>query len=289
MAPIVLVHGIFNYLAGVEPQVAAARHVARCRPRLVESLARFPVDEPEVVMAYYADLLRRDTPAWSQSPGGGENFTSMTAGQRRDAAEWLVTAGYCGPGDPQGRPTEFLRTWLDQLVGARGGRLSRIAQEQVVNRLERVIVASLREADAYTAWPGRRELVQERVAGVIRREAPAVVIAHSLGSYITYETLHAHPDLEVELLVTVGSPLRVPSLARRLDPPLRAGRGARPLGLGRWVNIADVGDLVAVPPKLGEVFPVDADETCDNGIDFHSLGAYLGNGLLAAAITPYIS
>jgi pimeloyl-ACP methyl ester carboxylesterase len=283
------VHGIFNYLAGQDPEAAAARLAAKCRPRLVESLRLFSVEAPEVAMAYYADLLRPDVPGPAQSAADAAGFEALTTEQQReDVAQWLMAAGYVEPEDPQNRAMKPLVAWLGRLVEERGSRLTRAVREQTVRRLERVIVAHLREAEAYTTWPGRRELVRERVAEVIRQETPAVVIAHSLGSYITYETLHACPELEVELLVTVGSPLRVPSLARRLDPALRAGRGAKPAGVRRWVNIADMGDLVAVPPKLGEVFPVDADETTDNGLDFHGLGGYLGNGLLAAAITPYI-
>ncbi|KOU14980.1 hypothetical protein [Streptomyces sp. WM6368] len=290
MAQVVLVHGVFNHLQGLSPQEAAAQHVAHCLPRLVESLARWSVAAPEVVMAYYADLLRPALPDEAQTAPDGYRFEDLrTDRQREQAADWLEAAGAPEPAGAMNQGTKQLREALGRLIDGRGGRLTRAARKQVVDRVERAIVAHLLEVEAYTAWPGRRELVRERVADVIRREAPAVVIAHSLGSYVTYETLHAYPELEVELLVTIGSPLRVPSLLRRLDPPLRSGRGARPDGVGRWVNLADVGDLVAIPPKLGEVFPVDADEVCDNGLDFHGLGAYLGNGLLAAAVIPYLS
>lgn len=289
MAPIVLVHGIFNHVRGASPEQAAARRVADCRPRLTESLRQLSFATPATVMAYYADLLRPDLPEQSQSVGDDTGFDSLGPQERAAAAEWLVAAGVVPPADPQNVSLAPLRQMLGWLVEQRGGGLSGTAREQTIRRLERVIVANLREVEAYTTWPQRRNLVRDRVAGVIRREAPAVVIAHSLGSYVTYETLHAHADLQVDLLVTVGSPLRLPFLARRLDPALRAGRGARPGGVKRWVNIADVGDVLAVPPKLAEVFPVDADETCDNGLGFHGIGGYLANGLLAAAVAPYIS
>ncbi|MFG2841074.1 hypothetical protein ACGFYE_39535 [Streptomyces zaomyceticus] len=126
--------------------------------------------------------------------------------------------------------------------------------------------------EAYTTWPERRRLVRERIADTLRNARPDVVIAHSLGTYTTYETLHANPDIKVGLLLTVGSPLRVPTLLRRLDPALQDGRGAKPTGVERWVNIADIGDVVAVATPLSAVFPVDQDETCDNGLGFHGLG-----------------
>jgi hypothetical protein len=289
MASVVLVHGIFNHVRGAAPEEAAARRAANCQPRLAEGLARLGVPPPEPVMAYYSDLLRRELPEQAQAADDPVGFEELTPGQRIEVAQWLVAAGAPVPEDPQNVGLAPIRQMLDWLVGERGGRLTDVVRERTVRRVERALVANLHEVEAYTTWPNRRRLVRERVAEVIRRERPTVLIAHSLGSYVAYETLHAHPDLEVELLMTAGSPLRVPSLLRRLEPGLRAGRGARPAGVRRWVNLADVGDLVAVPRKLREVFPVDADETCDTGLGFHGFGGYLANGLLAAAVAPYLT
>lgn len=289
MTSIVLVHGIFNHVRKATPDEAAARRVSDCRPRLAESLSELAVDVPDVTMAYYADLLRRKVPGEPQSFQQPEGFDDLGAAERSEVAAWLAAAGAEMPADPQNVGLAPLRQMLGWLVDERGGRLTAAVREQTIGRLERTLVANLREVEAYTTWPERRRLVRERVSGVIRREKPAVVIAHSLGAYVTYETLHAYPDLEVDLLVTVGSPLRVPALARRLEPALRAGRGAKPSGLARWVNIAGTGDLVAVPPKLGRVFPVDDDAVCDTGLGVHGFGGYLANGLLAAAITPYVT
>ncbi|MFD7059139.1 hypothetical protein [Streptomyces sp. NPDC059906] len=289
MTSIVLVHGVFNHVRRATPDEAAARRASDCRPRLAESLSAFSVKVPEVTMAYYADLLRRQLPLDAQAVQGTQGFGDLDASERSEAAQWLVTAGAVMPEDPQNVGLAPLRQMLGWLVDERAGRLTAAVREQTMGRLERVLVANLREVEAYTTWPERRRLVRERVSGVIRREGPAVVIAHSLGSYVTYEALHAHPDLRVDLLVTVGSPLRVPSLARRLEPALRAGRGAKPSGVKRWVNIAGTGDVVAVPPKLGRVFPVDDDAVCDTGLGVHGFGGYLATGLLAAAITPYLA
>ncbi|MFI5547174.1 hypothetical protein ACIA6E_25735 [Streptomyces sp. NPDC051815] len=289
MTPIVLVHGIFNYVGKATPKEAAARRASDCRPRLAEGLGTFSVQVPAMAMAYYADLLRRELPAQAQSVQAADHFDNLDASERVVAAEWLTAAGARMPEDPQNVGLAPLRQMLGWLVEERGGPLPAAVRERTVGRMERVLVASLREVNAYTTWPGRRGLVRERVSNVIRSEGPSVVIAHSLGSYVTYEALHACPDLQVDLLVTVGSPLGVPSLARRLEPALRAGRGAKPPGVARWVNIAGSGDLVAVPPKLGRVFPVDEDAVCDTGLGVHGFGDYLANGLLAAAIVPYLT
>ncbi|WP_371591800.1 hypothetical protein [Streptomyces virginiae] len=288
MAQVVLVHGIFNHIRGVTPEEAAEHRAAEQRPRLAGALARLGLPAPPTVMAYYADLLATGLPPQAQAAGDGPSLEDLDEQGLADAVEWLAAAGVAVPPGAHNRALKPVRQLIGDLVDGRGGRLTEAARTLMIRRLERLVAGSLLEVKTYTTRPEPRRLVRERVAEAIRREAPAVVIAHSLGSYVTYETLHAHPDLTVDLLVTVGSPLRVPTLARRLEPALREGRGARPSGVGRWVNLADVGDIVAVPPKLGEVFPVDADETCDNGLGFHGLGGYLANGLLTAAIAPYL-
>lgn len=290
MTHIVIVHGVFNHVRGATVERAASQKVTEWRPRLAQGLGKLPVSlpMPDIAAAYYADLLRRQAPDQVQSNGVQADFDDLSDSERALAAEWLAAAGVAEPPDRQNVGLAPLRQMLGWLVDSRGG-FSGAVREQTFGRLERAIVANLREVEAYTTWPERRRLVRDRVADIIGRDQPTVVIAHSLGSYVTYETLHAYPNLQVELLVTLGSPLRVPSLVRRLDPGLRGGRGARPAGVGQWVNIADIGDLVAVPPGLKDVFPVDIDDSCDTGLGFHGLGGYLANGLTAAAIAPYLS
>lgn len=290
VAPIVVVHGIFNHVRGAGPEQAAERRASQLRPKLVEGLRPWLPSSavPEIAVAYYADLLRTQPAEEAQDDGRPVGFEDLTPPERVLAAQWLAAAGAAVPAEPQNVGLAPLRQMLGWLIDTRGGLVG-LAREQTIGRIERALVANLREAEAYTTWPDRRRLVRDRVAATIRRERPAVVVAHSLGSYVAYETLHAFPDLQVELWVTLGSPLRVPSLARRLDPGLREGRGARPPGVGRWVNLADAGDLVAVPPGLDKVYPVDVDDVCDTGWGFHGLGGYLANGLTAAAIVPYLS
>jgi pimeloyl-ACP methyl ester carboxylesterase len=149
------------------------------------------------------------------------------------------------------------------------------------------------EVAAYLAAPDAPARVRSRdtVAEVIRRRRPAVLIAHSLGSVVAYEALWAYPELRVELLITLGSPLGMPHVVfdRLLPPPLN-GRGRRPPGVARWVNIADKDDIVAIPARLSDRFAgVDADELVDiDWIDFHTVGGYLGSGALNRHLKPYL-
>ena len=109
---------------------------------------------------------------------------------------------------------------------------------------------------------------------------------------VAYEALRADPDLRVEMFVTLGSPLGMPRVVfDGLDPaPGPGGRAAHPAGVARWVNIADIGDPVAVP--VGGLQPLSTapSKTRPTVIalfDPHTAKSYLGCAPLTAALTPY--
>jgi len=106
--------------------------------------------------------------------------------------------------------------------------------------------------------------------------ATRVIVAHSLGSIVAYETLCAHPEWNVHALVTLGSPLGVRDLIfDALTPTPVDGRGQWP-GVASWVNIADQGDIVALVKKLAPLF---GDRVVDrlvyNGWSSHDVARYL--------------
>jgi hypothetical protein len=108
---------------------------------------------------------------------------------------------------------------------------------------------------------------------------------------VTYEALHAHPELEVELLLTLGSPLALPrAVFHRLSPLPRNGVGNRPPNVKRWVNISDYGDPTAVLRPLKQYFlDINLDVTESISLfDFHRAHRYLSCAATAAAIHPYL-
>lgn len=148
------------------------------------------------------------------------------------------------------------------------------------------------EVAAYLTDAAKREKSRQAVAEVIRRNRPQVVIAHSLGSVVAYEALWANPDLEVDLLVTLGSPLGMRNVVfERLLPAPVNGRGERPRGVGRWVNIADKDDIAAIPPALAASFTgVDVEELVNlDWIDFHTAEKYLGCPALDPYLRPFVA
>jgi hypothetical protein len=290
MGTVVLVHGIGNLVRGVPPEQAAELKAAAAAERLRKGLsaAGLPhVPLPELVMAYYAHQLTDDYRPEQQSADAAA-LEDLTRAQEDEAWEWLETAGAVRPREGQAAMLSPLRWAVNRIVEQRAGDARPAARKRLAELLSRLVVATLQDTDAYTSRPGRRKAVRATVAQAVRDHGARVVVAHSLGSVVAYETLHAHPDLELDLLLTLGSPLGLPAVLRKLDPEPTAGRGARPPGVRHWVNIADVGDLVAVPHELGGAFPVDVHATTDIGLfDPHTLGGYLAAGLTGAALAPH--
>lgn len=290
MTAVVVVHGISFRSAGRSPGQAAVR-AAQARKHLEEGLAKAGLGHvplPDVEMAYYAHELTDDRESQS---GGEDTLRALSPGQQAEAWELLRAAGVPEPQEPQGEGLLPLLRWgIGELVRRRAGKgpVSQ-AHRQFGEMLTRVVVAFLRDADAYLSRPERRRAVRRIVANAIGQSGARVAVAHSLGSVVLYEALHAFPTLELDLLITVGSPLGLPALMRKLEPEPRAGKRERPPGIGRWVNIADVGDIVAVPDRLGGAFLVERHAEARIGpVGFHSLDGYLAEGTAAAAMAPYL-
>ncbi|MEU2540786.1 hypothetical protein [Streptomyces iakyrus] len=290
MGTVVLVHGIGNLVRGVPPEQAAELKATAAAERLRKGLSAAGLSHvplPGLVMAYYAHQLTDDYRPEQQSADAAA-LEDLTRAQEDEAWEWLETAGAVRPREGQAAMLSPLRWAVNRIVEQRAGDARPAARKRLAELLSRLVVATLQDTDAYTSRPGRRKAVRATVAQAVRDHGARVVVAHSLGSVVAYETLHAHPDLEIDLLLTLGSPLGLPAVLRKLDPEPTAGRGARPPGVRHWVNIADVGDLVAVPHELGGAFPVDVHATTDIGLfDPHTLGGYLAAGLTAAALAPH--
>lgn len=102
--------------------------------------------------------------------------------------------------------------------------------------------------------------VQRRLAQAMARH-PTHVVAHSLGGLMSLSTLMEHPDLPVQRVVCLGTPLRGSGAALGLHRiPLAAlgvGRSGRILcrGVTAWPQHIEVGMIAGrVPMGLGAVF-----------------------------------
>jgi hypothetical protein len=118
-----------------------------------------------------------------------------------------------------------------------------------------------------------------------------VVVAHSLGSVIAYDCLKrvaGTPD--IDLLVTVGTPLGVSEVRDNLRPEWSRDDGF-PGALPRWVNVVDRLDPVcAAVPLIAKDYrrnreEVVEDRVVDNGgVMRHPVGKYLRQGVVQDAL-----
>ncbi|MFE4312035.1 alpha/beta hydrolase [Streptomyces sp. NPDC056891] len=294
MARVVVVHGVGQEYLGrrsLQGPVAAALADG------VDGAARagdVPADAvpavEDVDVAFYGDAFR--------APGA-------KAGQAGPLSAADVT-------DPYER--ELLLAWADAAVRGQEPRGdTKAPTPQVVQRAmnvllrspflpgpvaERFLLGVLRQVRRYFGEDAVRTRAMEAVASRVGPDT-TVLVGHSLGSVVAYEALCAHPEWPVRTLVTLGSPLGMPSLVfDRLRPAPHAGRGRWPEGLAHWTNLADRHDVVASVKELAGLFrPADGtaggvlrDVPVDNGWKVHDLlrhltaretGAAIGEGLRA--------
>ncbi|MFB9393931.1 alpha/beta fold hydrolase [Streptomyces coeruleoprunus] len=145
----------------------------------------------------------------------------------------------------------------------------------------------LRQARSYLRERAVHRCVQQELAAVIDDDT-RVLVGHSLGSVIAYEALAAHPEWPVRTLVTLGSPLGMPTFFRQLVPRPEGRRGAWPGSVVHWANLCDRHDFVALHKNLDTLFgdgtrKVD-DDIIDNGWKVHALERHLEDRSTAKAI-----
>ncbi|MDP4504369.1 hypothetical protein [Nonomuraea turcica] len=269
MAVIVGVHGIgkYNYYVEAGRSAAGAAQAMRLKwDRYLHTALGGEARAYFSEIAYFSHHLHdgKDAP---------RSLAAMEAPAQQVLAEWAKNLGV---GE---HITGALKSFTGWLLTKLDGRSAAFAQ----------LFAP--EVAAYLTDQAKREKCRQVVAETIRRNRPKVVIAHSLGSVVAYEALWANPDLRIDLLITLGSPLGMRNVVfERLLPAPINGQGERPSGVRRWVNIADKDDIAAIPPDLcGSFAGVDVEELVNlDWIDFHTAEKYLGCPALDPHLRPFL-
>ena len=91
------------------------------------------------------------------------------------------------------------------------------------------------------------------------RDERVLIISHSMGSVIAYDTLWELTHIEknpgrVDLFLTIGSPLGMRFTQQRLLGTRESGTQRYPGNIRHWVNMASQGDLTALDPTLRDDF-----------------------------------
>jgi len=124
--------------------------------------------------------------------------------------------------------------------------------------------------------------MRERAEAVIGDDT-RIVVAHSLGTFLSYVALCNHPQWPVHTFVTLGSPLASPMLADRIENDAD-GVGRWPGAVERWVNVRAVGDRAAAIPLAERFGPRVEDVLVDNGHRHHDPEPYLNSAATGAAV-----
>ena len=112
-----------------------------------------------------------------------------------------------------------------------------------------------------------RELLKQALRPLLTNNDKVLLIGHSLGSVIAYDTLWELSHLErlpgkIDMFLTIGSPLGMNYVQRRLMGNNLSGKKQYPTNIRRWVNISAVGDITA----LDQIFADDFAEMLSLGI-----------------------
>lgn len=267
MTQIVLVHGIGNQVKGPRSLLADLY------PALADglALANSEIASEKVSMAFYGDIFRR--------PGQRDlDPPELDASDVTDSLDyallmaWWQEAGCAEPNVPGLHDPTRMRTPypIQQALDA----LSH--SKFFADISERLLIFSARQVRRYFFEPAVRASAQARVASRVTAHTQ-VIVAHSLGSVVAYETLCAHPEWPEITLVTLGSPLGVQNLIfDRLQPAPIAGKGHWPSPVTGWTNIADRGNVVALVKDLSPFFGTRVSNVLvHNGAKAHDARPYL--------------
>jgi len=123
-----------------------------------------------------------------------------------------------------------------------------------------------------------RELLKHELRPRLKNKDNILLIGHSMGSIIAYDTLWelSHiENLSVKIdFLTIGSPLGINYVQHRLIGNKYKGKKKYPTNIRNWVNISSVGDITAVDRIFSDDFSEMRELDIVESIEDHSEGIY---------------
>ncbi len=155
-----------------------------------------------------------------------------------------------------------------------------------------------------------REIVRKALVDAWSVGEQVLLIGHSLGSVIAYDTLwelshgERRENGRISLFMTLGSPLASPMILRGVQGARLSGRNRYPEIVDRWQNFSARGEITALHPRLGphygemvELGSLEALQDCtgfynhyrDRGrLDVHTSYGYLITRPVAESIAGWL-
>lgn len=180
-----------------------------------------------------------------------------------------------GPSEPDVAEARHWSKWLTRSLYALGDHVHWLIDRLPDPRVKEMIRDTLR-------YFGNVHGIADRVRGIVKAEIEKAragsdsvcLIGHSMGSVIAYEALWelTHRDdrpARIELFLTLGSPLGMKYVQHKLLG-VRDRSHRYPAGIGKWVNVSAVGDLVSVDERVGDDFaPMVTEGHAGEIVDLH--------------------
>lgn len=114
---------------------------------------------------------------------------------------------------------------------------------------------------------------------MLKNNEKVLLIGHSLGSVIAYDTLWELSHLEnietkVDLFLTLGSPLGMNYVQSRIKGSQFKSNKKYPLNIKCWVNVSAEGDITALDQVFADDFAEMKDLNLIDSIEDHCQGIY---------------
>jgi len=217
-----------------------------------------------------------------------------------------------GGGDPQ----------LDHKEALSIGRRTLAAMYAIADRFPvissvfatRRMATRMREINRYFCDAGGigtsiRQMLKQQLQSAWAQNRPIALIGHSFGSVIAYDTLWelSHESNEsmgqVDLFLSMGSPLAMRYIRRRLKGATSEGRRRYPAIVCRWLNLSAIGEVTALDRRMADCY----DEMCSlkmvdsitddcgvlnrfrgpAGLDVHKCYGYFASDRVAEALQSF--
>jgi hypothetical protein len=248
-----------------------------------------PKPRPQIDVGYYGKLLDNDASNDVVEMGPGVNATGQAAALLQEYAEAAgltqaeleaaavelgIEPQVVEQGFPlQGTIVKFASV-LELALPTKGKYLARLFLKQAIKYIGDKALAAQIDRTV------RKAILDDR-------EDPVTVVAHSLGTVVSYRVLadvSAH-NRHIPLFVTLGSPLSV-----RMFRSILPARGSIPTPpIGRWINARNSEDFVTLArpinrTSIGFEGVEDHPGVKTSALDVHDVTQYLKDSLVSRAI-----
>ncbi len=145
------------------------------------------------------------------------------------------------------------------------------------------IAGTMEAVATYRSSSRHRHATWRAVLACLPETGRITVVAHSLGSILMIELLtRLPPALQIDLLLTIGSPMGVKGL-RSHHGGIETAGGFPADRVLRWLNVYDPGDIITVGRGASPYFQAALDAPVRTG-GSHSLVGYMSHPVIAAAV-----